>query len=117
MKKRKIIWIIIIVLVICIFLFQNLKNQNKSFQDDIIFFKSFILGTNRKTDNSNNNTNFNQEKTPVQYRFNVSYKNTDFKNIDLSNTIDKDTLINNKIAPRNFRKIRNNLRNKSKDKL
>ena len=111
MKKQKIkvTIIVIIILIICIFLLQNLKPKNNKFQDDIIFFKLFNLGNNRSNTNiktkklllTNDEPEITNEevfKLP-EYIFNVTYKNTDFKDVKLANTINKNTLINEKIAP------------------
>ena len=112
MKKQKIkvTIILIIILIICIFLLQNLKPKNNKFQDDIIiFFKLFNLGNNRSNTNiktkklllTNDEPEITNEevfKLP-EYIFNVTYKNTDFKDVKLANTINKNTLINEKIAP------------------
>lgn len=90
MKKNKIkkIIIAIIILGIAIFLFKNNKNIGNKFQDEIIFFKSFAS----KQENENKNY--------PTYNFKVTYKNTKLKNIKLLETINKETLIKNKIAPR-----------------
>lgn len=113
-RKRKIIYFLIIILSFCIFLLQDKKIINKDFQDDIIFFKLFRFGNNEEIEKqqinhlskiSFNDTQIKQEEMPIQYSFNVSYKDIDFKNINLSNTINKNSLINEKIAPRNFRKV------------
>ena len=111
MKKQKIkvTIIVIIILIICIFLLQNLEPKNNKFQDDIIFFKLFNLGNNRSNTNiktkklllTNDEPEITNEevfKLP-EYIFNVTYKNTDFKDVKLANTINKNTLINEKIAP------------------
>ena len=89
------------------------------YQFDIILFKVFNLGKeneiNTKEIDSKKTQNLNQISTDnmevktneaiPKYYFNVSYKNIDSKNINLTDTINKDTLINKKIAPRNIRKI------------
>ena len=101
MKKLKIIIVFIICLIIFYFLFNNIKNKDYKFQDDIIFFKSFSSEEDKKnsqTKINNQNENLSNslnkiEKTPMKYVFNVSYKNIDFKNIKLIDTFDEDTLI------------------------
>lgn len=102
-QKRKIILVIIIILILCIFLFKNGKNPNYKFQDELIFFKLFSSGqeAEKNTLESENQTNQSYQ----QYTFHVSYKNIEFKNIYLSDTINKDTLIREKIAPRDQRNI------------
>ena len=113
MKKLKIIIVFIICLIIFYFLFNNIKNKDYKFQDDIIFFKSFSSEEDKKnsqTKINNQNENLSNslnkiEKTPMKYVFNVSYKNIDFKNIKLIDTFDEDTLINKKIAPGTYGKF------------
>ena len=110
MKKQKTrtIVILILILIICIFLLLMIKHKNDEFQDDIIFFKSFYLGdkktnTNLKAKdevNLNELLWINEEDFELpEYIFNVTYKDADFKDVNLTNTIDKTTLVNEKIAP------------------
>ncbi len=97
-KKKHTIIIIIIIFILSIFLIQHLKKQNNKFQDDIIFFKSFNFGKNQTNqENSNQNQNYNNEIAKVV--FDVSYHNIKLKAINLANTIDKNTLVNEKIEP------------------
>lgn len=96
-QKRKVILIFIVILVLCIFLFQNKKNFNNRFQDELIFFK---LVSSKQENSENELKSKNQvSQANQEYKFHVSYKNTDFKNIYLSNSINRDTLIHEKIAP------------------
>ncbi|MCI8759969.1 MAG: hypothetical protein HFJ34_02415 [Clostridia bacterium] len=99
MKKRKkeLILLIIVVLILIIFLFPKNRNPNNQFQEDLLFFKLFSSNQESKqpTRLSKNPKNTNQ----VVYDFQVSYKNIDFKNINLNETIKQDTLIQEKIAP------------------
>lgn len=105
MKKRKkiLILVIIVALILIIFLFQKNKNQMNQFQDDLLFFKIFSSNQRNKelTHLSKSQKNSN---LPV-YDFQVSYGNIDFKNINLNQTIKQDTLIQEKIAPRDRRRI------------
>ena len=99
MKKLKVIFLIILaILILGIFLFQNKSKLNNFFQNDIIFFKLFSRNEVNKIENKINQINSNNI-----YCFQVSYNNIDFKNINLSDTINKETLIREKIAPRNKR--------------
>lgn len=91
MRKRT-IFIILLIIIILIFLLQNNKKQNNETQDDLIFFKLFGTG-------QQNTENTTEKREQAVYNFNVSYKNIDFKNINLSDTINKNTLIREKIAP------------------
>ena len=99
-QKNKTIVILTIILIICIFLLIKTTHKSENFQDDIIFFKSFYLYNERTNINlkSKYETNDREFVLP-EYSFNVTYKNTDFKDINLTNTINKNTLINEKIAP------------------
>jgi len=97
MKRQKVMVIGIIIVVVCIFLFKNEKNLNGKFEDELIFFKLFSL---LKTNNRNEQNTKNQEIVNYQqYVFKVAYKNIDFKEIHLADTINKETLIHEKIAP------------------
>lgn len=108
-QRRKIILFVLIFVILCIILFQNKKNQNYEFQDELIFFKWFSFGKNKtenifETENSiiqTNQTIQTEQESQFyqQYSFHVSYKNIDFKEIYLSDTINKETLIYEKIAP------------------
>ena len=93
----------IILCILIIFLFLTKKNQNSQFQEELIFFKLFSSGSE---ESQNTLLSKNQiQQLNETYNFNVSYKNIDFKNIYLTDTIRKDTLIHKKIAPRNRRNI------------
>lgn len=95
-KRKIIIFIIGVVIILYVFFFKN-SNLGYYFQDEIVFFKLFSQGDRRIT-KSNDQINLNN----ICY-FQVLYKNIDFKNIYLSDTINKKTLIREKIAPRNKR--------------
>lgn len=97
-QKEKIVLIILIILILCIFLFQNGKKFNNKFQDELIFFKMFFFKQKKDSENILKSENQGSQEHQ-QYRFQVSYKNIDFRNVYLSNTINKDTLIREKIAP------------------
>lgn len=96
-QKGKIILFMISIFIIILFLFLGRKHQDNEFQDELIFFKLFSSGQEE------NESTF-QSKSQIhsfyeQYNFQVSYKNIDFKDIYLSDTINNDTLIREKIAP------------------
>lgn len=62
--------------------------------DDFLFLKLFSDG------NSNGNLNNNSTiSTKQEYKFKIDYKNMDFKSIELAKTINRETLIYEKIAP------------------
>lgn len=86
-KKTKIIITLIIVLILIIFF--QIKLLKKVSNDDFLFLKLFSVSQ----ENSNKNNN---EKSNI-YKFNVKYKNTDFKSINLEDTIDRKTLVHEKL--------------------
>ncbi len=92
-QKRKII-LIIIIIILCIIFFQNIKKTKREFQDELIFFKLFSSdqGTKEKINRQ-------------QYKFKVDYTKVDFKDIRLTDTIKKETLVQGKIAPRYKRRF------------
>lgn len=98
-RKRKIYVIVIVVLILCIFLFRNNKNLKNKFQDELIFFQLFSLA--QAENNPITQSKKEGNESCQTYRFRVDYNNFDFKNIYLSESIEKDTLIREKIAPRN----------------
>lgn len=89
-NKIKIILIMLVLLILIIIFFQknNFKKQNN---DDFLFLKLFS--------NSQKNSNKKDIEESKIYKFNVKYKNVDLKSINLEDTIDKETLIYEKIAP------------------
>ena len=112
MKKRKKLIIIIIIIVfilglICLFLNSN---SYKKLQDDLLFIRFLKNDSKLNIDNRVNNDNENNlilefdnnsinSKANMQYIFNIEYKNTKFQDVNLINTIDSKTLVNEKIAP------------------
>ena len=96
-RKRKTFLLVILIIIIVIFLFLSKKYPNNKFQDELIFFKLFSLGEgeNKNTLVSNNQNNQSYQS----YSFHVSYKNIDFKNIYLVDTIKQNTQVREKIAP------------------
>lgn len=95
-QKRKIIIFVLIILILGSFLFLIRKNQDFNFQEEFIFFKLFSAKPEEKAENL-----FSENRTTNQtYHFQVSYKNIDFKNIYLADTIKQNSLVQEKIAPR-----------------
>lgn len=68
------------------------RSGYQNLYDDILFLKSFgkESGIVKQTEN---------EQEDKQYVFKMNCKNTDFKNVDLLKTVDRKTLVNEKIAP------------------
>lgn len=94
-NKKKIIFKMILVLIL-IFLFLKIfflkESSNIQKNDDFLFLKLFSNGETL----SKGITNSKSQKI---YNFKIDYKNLDFKSIDLADTIDKTTLVYEKIAP------------------
>ena len=90
--KRHILTIVLISIILALIL--NIK-ENKNIADDILFLKSIQKNEEEKKQNK---IRENQEKN-MEYKFNVSWKNTNYNQVNLTDTIKKQTLINKKIAP------------------
>lgn len=100
-KNKKIISLIIVILIVIILIFCILQKSN-FFQDNLIFFK--ILNSSNISENSqndhifyNNTAEYKEQNNPLF--FYVTYNETKFKSINLMDTIDKKTLVKEKIAP------------------
>lgn len=98
MKNRKkrifklMLILILIILFVKIFFLKGLSNVQKI--DDFLFIKLFSNGIQ-------NNDDFliKNDQNQKIYNFKINYKNLNFTSIDLAETIDKDTLVYEKIAP------------------
>ena len=101
-QKRKIFILISIVFILTIFLFLIKRKIPNQFQDELIFFKWF---SSSKQEEDLNNALDQKQENIIAYNFQVFYKNIDFKEIDLADTIKQDTLVCKKIAPRYRRSI------------
>lgn len=97
--KMLILILILVILFIKIFFLKDLSKIQKS--DDFLFLK--LLSKGSYIDYQKNNDDYlisqNNKGFEKVYKFKINYKNMDFKSIDLSKTIDKETLIYEKIAP------------------
>lgn len=100
-KSQKIISLIIVILIVIILIFCILQKSN-FFQDNLIFFK--ILNSSNINENSQNDpifynsiAKYKEQNNPLF--FYVTYNKTKFKSINLMDTIDKKTLVKEKIAP------------------
>lgn len=99
-RKRKTFLLVILIIIIVIFLFLNKKYPNNKFQEELIFFKWFSSGRGEKENTLLSKNQRNQDNEPhPSYCFEVSYKNIDFKDIYLANTINQKTQVREKIAP------------------
>lgn len=99
MKKKdnnsKIISILILIfIIILISLYSITQKENLNFQDDLIFFKLWSL-PKKSQEESIEEIN----KKTQQYKIKVSNNSVNHKTINLLNTIDTKTLVNEKIAP------------------
>ena len=98
-KYSNLIYFIIIILLILYLVLSIIKISSS--QDEILFLKFLKIGKKQEdllenekymqTNNKNNNI--------VKYKFNITYKNLKFKNVNLAETINEDTLTYEKIAP------------------
>lgn len=100
-RNKKIISLIIVILIVIILIFCILQKSN-FFQDNLIFFK--ILNSSNINENSqndhifyNNIAEYKEQNNPLF--FYVAYNETKLKSINLLDTIDKKTLVKEKIAP------------------
>ena len=107
MKRLNLIILIIAIILFLILLFTNFINY-KDLHDDVFFIR--ILKNQSDIDNDGRNKNIEVAKVNnldanndgidnVQYIFNIEYKNTKFKDINLLDTISSKVLVNEKIAP------------------
>lgn len=95
-KWKKVFFVIIILLFIFIMLSKNVKF--KDMFDDILFLKDFRRNEKEVSANHMSRTKENDSGV-MQYMFEVSWKNTNFNRVNLMDTINSKTLINEKIAP------------------
>ena len=98
-RKYKIMFFVFIIFVILfIILFSQFKF--KFLQDDILFLK--FLGNvfmSEKNPNDIQILNEKNSKSSIQYVFDITYKNMNFADVNLIDTIKAKTLVNEKIAP------------------
>lgn len=97
--KMLILIFILVILFMKIFFLKDLSTIQKN--DDFLFLKLLSKGnySNYKNNNIDYRISQNSKDYEKVYKFKINYKNMDFKSIDLSKTIDKETLIYEKIAP------------------
>ncbi len=84
------LFVIVILVIIVIVVFNSKINLFQS--DDYIFLKIFQKTTNQPQDTYNT-------KKEENYVFKVGFKSIDIKQIDLIKTVNKNTYVNEKIAP------------------
>ena len=94
MKKKKYI-IILIIIIICILLYFNKFSIYKDLYEDILLLTETANNKKNIYDKSKEqNSNEN-----VKYIFNIKCKDTKLKAVNLSDTIKKETMVKEKIAP------------------
>ncbi len=95
-RNKKFITIFLIIIIVFIFI---LVRKNVGFAlnfDDILFLKTF----QKNQDNIEKKDKVKRNELDImQYMFVVSLKNVDFNQVNLTETINTKTLINEKIAP------------------
>lgn len=94
-KINKTLVFLIIAFLILIFIFSQMKESQKNIQEDLLFFKiwNIPLLTNQKDES----TTINQKTK--QYKIKVKKSKEITKNLELLETVDRTTLIKEKIAP------------------
>lgn len=102
-KKLKYVLIIIILIFIIFLIFR--KNRI-DFVDDFIFFKLFSDSNISSEEFNQKSLNRVKEQNKTEaisnypiYEFNVSYKSTKLKDVNLLETVDNKTLVKEKVAP------------------
>lgn len=88
-KRKRIIILIIIFIIILTTLYTIAQSKGINFQEDVIFFKLFGNENNISQEKNNNN----------QYEIKILKNRKTYRQIDLKETIDKKTLVHEKIAP------------------
>ena len=95
-SRKKVIILILIFIIILFFIYKIAKLKNSNFQEDLIFFKLLGVGSIENIANvkQQENTNVkNLEKIEV-------FKNhKNYQKLNLFQTVDLKTLVNEKIAP------------------
>lgn len=100
-KKHKIILLILTIFVI-LYLILFSKMKFSFLQDDILFLKFIgnIFTSEKELERSQNISNNIKDKNEiVQYILDITYKGTNFTNVNLIDTIKQKTLVDEKIAP------------------
>ena len=100
-KNKKILLLVLMIFVILfIILFSSLKFR--FLQDDILFLKFLgnIFTSDQNSQEIGNIGNNTQDENLVpQYIFNITYRNMEFANVNIMDTVRSSTLVNEKIAP------------------
>ncbi len=104
MKKRKKQYIIAIIIFICLFFLIMHFTKYDFLQEDLLFFQLFNSNNQIKsiidTNEQKRKEQTNEKETSIKnIYFNVQYQNTKFEALNLTETVDKKTLIYEKIAP------------------
>ena len=94
-NKKKIIILILIFIIILCMLLKIAQAKDLGFQEDLIFFKLFGVENIQENNKESSKLNFKNNN----YEIKVKRGENTYKKIDLLQTIDARTLINEKIAP------------------
>lgn len=99
MQKRKKRYVIMIIILICLIFFVKNFIKYDFLQEDLLFFQ-FLNSKNQSKNISNTNAQKIKEDINIKtIYFNVQYQNTKFKALNLTEIIDRKTLVYEKIAP------------------
>lgn len=105
-KKKILILILVFIIILCVLL-KIAQAKDLYSQEDLIFFKLFGIGNSQVQENSkeitsNKIVNIKKENKSDKnniYKVNVKKGENTYEKIDLLQTIDMKTLVNEKIAP------------------
>ena len=94
--KKKVIILILIMMIIIFFISKIVKLKNSKFQEDLIFFKLLGDGSIGNNVNVKQQNNINSESLG---KIKVFKNQKNYQKINLFQTVDLKTLVNEKIAP------------------
>lgn len=88
-RKKILVLILIFIIILCV-LFKITQAKDLNFQEDLIFFKLFGIENIQEKENS---------KEENSYEVKITKGQNSYQKIDLLQSIDMETLVNEKIAP------------------
>ena len=97
-RKKILVLILIFIIILCV-LFTIAQAKNLNFQEDLIFFKLFGIGNIQEKENSEKENSYKEDKYQNTYGIKVEKGQNSYQKIDLLQSIDIKTLVNEKIAP------------------
>lgn len=98
-RKKRIALGVIITIILCSYLLLKSKSIKDFYQEDLVFFRLFH--TKISKDNNLDNLEMNKKLQKSNIVLELLNKQTDKKEVILSDTIEERTLVHEKIAPRN----------------